>query len=50
MYLVQVKNPKESSYPWDYYKVLATIPGDQAFQPLEKSTCPLVPGTIRKHP
>lgn len=42
MYLVQVKAPSESKYPWDYYKVLATIPGDEAFQPLSKSTCPLV--------
>lgn len=42
MYLMQVKAPTESRYPWDYYKVVATIPGDQAFQPLSKSTCPLV--------
>ncbi len=42
MYLMQVKAPAESKYPWDYYKMVATIPGDQAFQPLEKSTCPLV--------
>ncbi|MEP6657292.1 MAG: ABC transporter substrate-binding protein [Betaproteobacteria bacterium] len=42
MYLMQVKTPEESKYPWDYYKVLATIPGDQAFQPLSQSTCPLV--------
>ena len=42
MYLVQVKSPAESSYPWDYYKVLATIPGADAFQPLAKSTCGLV--------
>ncbi len=42
MHLVQVKAPSESSYPWDYYKVLATIPGNDAFQPLSKSTCPLV--------
>lgn len=42
MYLMQVKAPSESSYPWDYYKIVATIPGDQAFQPLSKSKCPLV--------
>lgn len=42
MYLVQVKTPGESKAPWDYYKVLATIPGDEAFQPLSKSRCPLV--------
>ena len=34
MYLLQVKAPKESTTPWDYYNVRATIPGDQAFQPL----------------
>lgn len=42
MLLVQVKSPAESKYPWDYYKVLATIPGDQAFRPLSESECPLV--------
>ena len=42
MYLVQVKAPGESAYPWDYYKVLATIPGNDAFQPLSRSTCALV--------
>jgi len=42
MYLVEVKKPDESKYAWDYYKVLATIPGDEAFQPLAQSTCPLV--------
>ena len=42
MYLVQVKTPAESKRPWDYYKVLATIPGDQAFRPLSQSACPLV--------
>ena len=42
MYLMQVKAPAESKYPWDYYKMLATIPGEQAFMPLAKSTCALV--------
>jgi branched-chain amino acid transport system substrate-binding protein len=42
MYFVQVKTPAESKDPWDYYKVLSTIPGDQAFQPLNESGCPLV--------
>jgi branched-chain amino acid transport system substrate-binding protein len=42
MYLVQVKNPSESKAPWDYYKVLATLPADVAFRPLAESTCPLV--------
>jgi branched-chain amino acid transport system substrate-binding protein len=42
MYLFEVKKPSESKYPWDYYKQVATIPGDKAFQPLAASTCPLV--------
>lgn len=42
MFLVQVKKPAESKEPWDYYKVLTTLPGDDAFQPLSKSKCPLV--------
>ena len=42
MYLVEVKKPDESKYPWDYYKVLSTVPGDKAFRPLSKSTCKLV--------
>jgi branched-chain amino acid transport system substrate-binding protein len=42
IYLVQVKKPEESREPWDYYNVLATIPGDKAFQPLSQSKCPLV--------
>jgi branched-chain amino acid transport system substrate-binding protein len=39
--LVQVKKPEESKYPWDYYKVLTTIPGDQAFAPPDPA-CSLV--------
>ncbi len=42
MYLVQVKAPSESSGPWDYYKIVRTIPGDAAFIPLSESTCELV--------
>ncbi len=42
MYLMQVKAPSESKGPWDFYKLLATIPGDEAFRPLSESTCPLV--------
>jgi len=41
-YVFQVKTPAESKYPWDYYKLLATIPADQAFRPLAQSACPLV--------
>jgi len=42
MYLYQVKKPSESKYPWDYYRLVAVVPGDKAFQPLSASTCPLV--------
>ena len=42
MYLVEVKSEKESKGPWDYYKILRTIPGDQAAMPLADSKCPLV--------
>lgn len=42
MYLFEVKTPAESKRPWDYYKLVATLPGDEAFMPLSKSTCPLV--------
>jgi branched-chain amino acid transport system substrate-binding protein len=42
MYLVQVKRPEESLYPWDYYKILRTIPGSIAFQPVAETGCPLV--------
>ena len=41
-YLFEVKKPSESKYPWDYYKLVATIPADEAWLPLEKSVCPLV--------
>jgi branched-chain amino acid transport system substrate-binding protein len=40
--LFQIKAPDESKYPWDYLKLVATIPADQAFPPLSKSKCPLV--------
>jgi len=42
MYLFEVKKPSESKGRWDDYKLLATVPGNQAFQPLELSRCPLV--------
>ncbi|WP_131870698.1 MULTISPECIES: ABC transporter substrate-binding protein [unclassified Bradyrhizobium] len=42
MLLVQVKKPSESKQPWDYYNVVATVPGEQAFQSLAQSECPLV--------
>jgi len=42
MYLFEVKKPSESKGPYDYYKLIATIPGEQAFRPLEESECPLL--------
>src|ERR1700740_479135 len=42
MYLFEVKKPSESKGRWDDYKLLATIPGNEAFQSLEASRCPLV--------
>lgn len=42
MYLFRAKKPDESHYPWDYLQLVATIPGDQAFEPLKQSKCPLV--------
>jgi branched-chain amino acid transport system substrate-binding protein len=41
-YLFEVKKPEESKYPWDYYKLIATISPDDAAKPLEASECPLV--------
>ena len=42
LYLLQVKTPSESRGEWDLAKVIATIPGEQAFRPLTESECPLV--------
>jgi len=42
MYLFEVKKPEESRAEWDYYKVLQTVPAEQAFRPLDQGGCPLV--------
>jgi len=42
MYLFEVKSPAESKGPWDYYKLLATIPGEEAFRPIAQGDCPMV--------
>jgi branched-chain amino acid transport system substrate-binding protein len=42
MFLFEVKKPEDSKGPWDYYKVLAEVPGDQAFRPLKDGGCPLI--------
>jgi branched-chain amino acid transport system substrate-binding protein len=42
MYLFQVKTPAESKKPWDFYKLVQTIPAKEAFRPLADGGCPLV--------
>jgi branched-chain amino acid transport system substrate-binding protein len=42
MYLFEVKKPSESKGPWDYYKLIRTIPAKEAFRPLEQGGCKLV--------
>ena len=41
-FLFEVKTPAESKGPWDYYKLVATTPGDQAFRPLSEGHCPFI--------
>ncbi|CCD89363.1 putative ABC transporter (substrate binding protein) [Bradyrhizobium sp. ORS 285] len=41
-YLFEVKKPSESKSPWDLYKLVGSVPGDQAFTPLDKSACALL--------
>jgi branched-chain amino acid transport system substrate-binding protein len=41
-YLFEVKKPSESTGPWDFYKLVGTVPGDQAFTPLSESKCALL--------
>ena len=41
-YLLQVKKPSESKYQFDYLKLLATVPAEDAARPLSKSECPMV--------
>jgi branched-chain amino acid transport system substrate-binding protein len=42
MYLFEVKKPEESKYPYDYYRLVSTVPADQAFRPIADGRCPLV--------
>lgn len=44
MYLFEVKKPDESKKDWDYYKLIKTIPGDEAFMPISQSACPAAKG------
>jgi branched-chain amino acid transport system substrate-binding protein len=49
-YLFEVKKPSESKGPYDYYKLLATIPANEAFRPLDAGGCPLVSGAAPAAP
>jgi branched-chain amino acid transport system substrate-binding protein len=42
MYVMQVKTPAESKYPWDYYKVIKVMPGEEAYGSQPDPACPLV--------
>jgi len=42
MYLFEVKKPSESKGPWDYYNLIATIPAEEAFRPLDQGNCPMI--------
>jgi branched-chain amino acid transport system substrate-binding protein len=42
MYLMQAKTPEESKSDWDLVKMVATVPGNEAFRPLNEGGCPLV--------
>ena len=44
MYLLQVKSPEESKGDWDFFKIVASIPAEQAFRPLNEGNCPLLAG------
>jgi branched-chain amino acid transport system substrate-binding protein len=42
MYLLEVKRPEQSKAPWDYAEIVETVPGDEAYRPLDAGGCPLV--------
>jgi hypothetical protein len=42
IYLFEIKKPAESKYPYDYYKLLSTVPADKAFRPMDQGGCLLV--------
>ncbi len=42
MYLFEVKKPEESKYPYDYYRLVSTIPAEQAFRPMADGGCPMI--------
>jgi len=42
MYLVEVKKQEDSKEPWDYYRIVSTIPGSEAFRPEAEGNCPFI--------
>jgi branched-chain amino acid transport system substrate-binding protein len=44
LYVTEVKKPSESKVPWNYWKVIATIPGSEAWRPAKDGGCPLITG------
>ena len=50
MYLFEVKTPAESKGPWDYYKLIRTIPGEEAFRPMERKRMPVGEEGLSDHP
>jgi branched-chain amino acid transport system substrate-binding protein len=50
MYIMQVKKPSESKGPWDYYRLVETMNGEEAFGKLSDSTCPLVKNLVIANP
>jgi branched-chain amino acid transport system substrate-binding protein len=42
IYLFEVKKPEESKYPYDYYRLVETVPADQAFRPVAQGNCPML--------
>jgi hypothetical protein len=42
MYLARVKKPEQSKEPWDYFEIVRTVKGDDAFRPVSESKCPLL--------
>jgi len=47
-YLFEVKKPSESTGPWDYYRLVQTVPAEEAARPLSESVCPLVKHAAEK--
>ena len=42
IYAARIKSPQDSKYPYDYYEVVGTVPGEDAWRPASDSVCPLL--------